>query len=83
MIAITGELTAGGSSDNKLPGKELLADRVAAAVNAPYHLLDRRIANLPGGLLEVGDSIARQLLTLQLVKAEQADVAAPVEANAL
>jgi hypothetical protein len=64
------------------PEKTRSQNGVAGAFNPTNHLFNRGIANLPGGLFEGGDAHASQLRPLQFIK-PQADIAAPVQANAL
>ncbi|MNP66859.1 hypothetical protein D3C76_1626190 [compost metagenome] len=78
-----GDLTRRGTAYDQFAGEDLLAHGLIGTVDPADYLLDGGKANLPGGLFEGGNAHACQLGPLQLVKAQQTDVAAPVQANAL
>ena len=58
-------------------------DSLSSPFDTADNLLHGGVANLPGGLFQGSYPNACQLRPFQFVKAEQANIAAPVETNAL
>lgn len=74
-------LTCSGTAHDKFAAKHLLADGCIQARDALYQLLQRRVAHLIGRLFQRDDANARQFGPFQLIEAQQADIAAPLDAQ--